>query len=266
VRKQPGASGHPRKRKRREWWQRFFGPDYLRMYRFDQASNRRQAVDAEKLLGISPPAAVLDLCCGQGRHAVELAARGFQVTGLDASKFLLREARKAARKRKVEVGWVHGDMREIPFRNQFDAVVNLFTSFGYFETKAEDLAVLRGVRRALKTGGLLLIDTANNHYDNDFHVKEWVEVRPGTFVLYERRFHASTGRMDEHRILITPKRRRSYDIKFRMYSKSGLERMLIRAGLEPLQWFGRLDGRPFDPDGHRLVVLAQKPTRSKRGD
>ena len=145
----------------REWWGTFFGPDYLRMYRFDPTRTRQEVDGVLDILGLKPAASVLDLCCGQGRHAVELARRGYEVTGLDASGFLLREARKAARRRRVAVAWVRGDMREIPFRNRFDAVVNLFTSFGYFRTKAEDLAVLRGVRRALKPSGHLLIDTLN---------------------------------------------------------------------------------------------------------
>ena len=91
---------------------------------------------------LKPGASVLDLCCGQGRHSVQLAKRGFQVTGLDLNAEYLDLASKAAEAAKVTIETVAADMREIPFENKFDAIVNMYSSFGYLESEAEDLKVL----------------------------------------------------------------------------------------------------------------------------
>src|ERR1035441_7575659 len=93
--------------------------------------------------------AVLDLCCGPGRHAVEFARRGFQVTGVDRSRFLLERARERADAAGVAVEWVLDDMREFARPAAFDLACNLFTSFGYFEREEDNLRVLGDVRPSL---------------------------------------------------------------------------------------------------------------------
>lgn len=99
---------------------------------------------------------ILDVGCGVGRHAVELAKLGYDVTGVDISSRYLAEARRRARKQRVHAHFIRGDMRRLDFNKTFDAAINLFTSFGYFPSPSDDLKVLRGVCRALKPGGLFL--------------------------------------------------------------------------------------------------------------
>ena len=101
---------------------------------------------------------VLDLCCGPGRHSVELARRGFQVTGVDRSPFLLAKAREQAAKSGASVEWVEQDMRNFVRPASFDLALSLFTSFGYFEDEQDDLRVLRNIHQSLKENGVLIIE------------------------------------------------------------------------------------------------------------
>jgi len=112
------------------WYQRFFNEDYFRIYG-PRLSPDRTAGEVDgivELLGLPAGAKILDLCCGHRRHAIPLAERGYQMTGLDLSEVFLRHAREAAEARGVEVRWVRSDMRDVPFEAEFDAVLNLFTA------------------------------------------------------------------------------------------------------------------------------------------
>jgi len=110
------------------------------------------------LLGIEPGAHVLDLCCGVGRHSLELARRGFQVTGVDRTRPYLDRAARQAEAEGLKVEFVQSDMRDFCRPDAFDAVVNLFTSFGYFEDPEDDCQVALNMYRSLKSGGVFLID------------------------------------------------------------------------------------------------------------
>lgn len=105
------------------------------------------------LLEILPGANILDLACGTGRYAIPLARRGFQVTALDLTPAYLQEGQKKAEAENLSIRWVQGDMRDIPFQDEFDAVINIFTSFGFFEEEGDHWKTLKGVVRALKPGG-----------------------------------------------------------------------------------------------------------------
>src|SRR5690606_32541738 len=130
---------HGRARLVNGWWRgapEILGSDYERVYRLDPEATRREVDSILAMSGRAPGASVLDLCCGVGRHAVEFARRGFDVTGLDISPTFLDVARQKATDAGVRVAWVKGDMREIPFQDRFDLVVNLFGAWGYFATDA----------------------------------------------------------------------------------------------------------------------------------
>jgi SAM-dependent methyltransferase len=145
-----------------------------------------------KQLGLEKGAALLDLCCGPGRHAVEFARRGLAVTGYDFSAEYLREAAARAKKRRVALKLLRGDMRRLAFRGEFDAVVNLFTSFGYFLKFSDDLRTLKGAARALKPGGLFLIDVINGDFIRTrFTPRDWHDL--GDHYLLEEREGARGG-------------------------------------------------------------------------
>src|SRR2546428_7126227 len=122
-----------------DWWQTGFGPSYLALYDDFLAERTPVEVDQiEALLQLHPPRRILDLPCGQGRHAIELARRGYDVTGADLSPFLLNIADKRARAARVGVRWLTGDMRQVIAGERFAVVLNLFTSLGYFADEADD--------------------------------------------------------------------------------------------------------------------------------
>ena len=146
----------------------FFGDDYRAAYRSTLTDERSDAETAFAAwtLGLSAGQEILDLCCGHGRHALRLAEAGMKVTGLDLSEKYLAEARNAAEERGIPLELVRGDMRHIPFVRRFDAVINMFSAFGYLESEADDQQVLEAVHDALKPGGSALIDMLN---------REWVD-------------------------------------------------------------------------------------------
>jgi SAM-dependent methyltransferase len=143
------------------WFESFFGEDYFEIYA-DAFPAERTTMEVEavvELLGVEPGARILDLACGHGRHAIPLAQRGFHVTGYDLSEVFLDRAEADAKAAGVEIEWIRGDMRELPFDREFEAVINLYTAFGYFADPDDDLRTLQGIQRALEPGGQLLLET-----------------------------------------------------------------------------------------------------------
>ena len=244
----------------RDWWRTHFSVDTLAGY----GSGPKAAAEVRglvKLLRLARGARVLDLCCGAGRHAVLLAGRGYRVTGFDIKPDLLAQARAAAREGGVDVTLLRGDARRLRFSRRFDAVVNLFTSFGYFATEAEDLALLRGARRALVPGGKFLLDVLNKewllrHFTQRFTKRGEGNVRR---VLNELAFDFERGRLETRRVLIMKSgARRATRLSIRLYALTELERLLADAGLRFEGVFGGLNGRRYGPDAFRMVILARR--------
>lgn len=243
------------------WWRSYFDDDFVHLYTpFLPAAQTRAEVSAViKLLGLSPGDAVLDLACGWGRHSLELARRGLRVTGLDLSGSLLAHARRRAARAHLAVGWVQADMRELPWTAEFDAVLSLFSSLGYFLSDAEDLRVLRAVRRALRPGGVFLLETM--HRDliaRDFAERDWWAMDDGTTVWVEREFDAVAGVSHERtRWLRADGRSGEKRHALRVRSATEWATLFATAGLQPLGWYGGWDASPFTRDSERLIVVAQ---------
>ncbi|MBA2572340.1 MAG: class I SAM-dependent methyltransferase, partial [Gemmatimonadetes bacterium] len=172
-----------------DWWADYFDETFVELYRsfLTPERTRREVRGLLKLLELRPGAAVLDLACGWGRHSVELARRGYTVTGLDWSPTLLAHARRRARRARVEIEWVQGDMRELPWTERFDVVLSLFSSLGYFLSDEEDLRVLRSGRRALRPGGHLVLETMHrDHVVTHYAERDWWEAPRELTVWAER--------------------------------------------------------------------------------
>ncbi len=211
-------------------------------------------------LGLPSGAAVLDLCCGEGRHAVALARRGYSVTGLDLSAYQLRVARRTARQAGVAVRWRRADMRDIPWRGPFDAVINILTSFGYLESDEEDFRVLEAVSRALKPGGKFLIDTINREMlVRRWEARTWQDEADGSLRLEDRSFDLLSGRQRNRVLLLGPDGvRQRKEINLRNYTLTELVKMLSRAGMALRQVWGGFDGQEYGLDSPRMIVLAEK--------
>jgi SAM-dependent methyltransferase len=245
------------------WFESYFGEDYLEIHRDDLPPDlgRAQVDDIVALLSLSPRARILDLACGHGRHAIPLARLGFQVCGYDLSQAFLDRARADAGEQGASVRWVQGDMRELPFEQEFDAAINVFTAFGYFADPEDDLRVLQEVRRTLAPGGRFLLETI--HRDAlmaRFRNRSWDRTSTGTLVLRERRLDLPTDVMHEDVLVIRPDGSRSkHQFAVRMRSLHSYLSLLSESGLEPLSWYGGLDGRPLELDSWRLVLVSGRP-------
>ena len=204
-------------------------------------------------------AKILDLCCGPARHSLLLAKKGFSVTGYDFSKEYLKEAKSKAKKSKIDINLVRGDMRKLKFKNEFDAALNLFTSFGYFQKFSDDMKVLKGINKALKPNGLFLMDIINGDYvKKNFKNTDWIEIKKSSFLLQEHEFTKDKKGINNRWIKISKNQCLEKRFFTRLYTKKTLSAALKKAGFKPLKFWGGFKGEKLSIKNNRLIVLAQK--------
>jgi SAM-dependent methyltransferase len=245
------------------WYVDFFRSDYLNVYghMFTEERAEKESAFVASALELKPGASVLDLCCGQGRHSVQLAKRGFKVTGLDLNPEYLELASKAAKSGKVTIETVAADMREIPFENKFDAIVNMYSSFGYLESEAEDLKVLESAAKALKAGGRLLLDMLNREWAIDNYIQnDWHTGADGTLYVERRDLDLATSRMHVHFIVVEQNgsRRASIGHMIRLYTLTEITRLLERVGMCVSAVFGGFDSEEYRIGTRRMIIVARK--------
>ncbi len=236
-----------------DWFEEWFGEDYLRIYQHRDESEAERVIE---LIAAHLPRgetrAVLDLACGAGRHSKPLCEQWWTV-GLDLSTALLRVARREA----PDAPYVRADMRELPFADQsFDLVVNLFTSFGYFEDDRAHLRVLARVRDAMKPGGTFVIDFLNasqvrgNLVPYDERVENGVTIEQSRTISPDDRFVEKTIRLRE--------KGREYVERVRLLSAGDLERMLETAGFDIVHCFGDYAGARWSENSPRTILFASR--------
>jgi SAM-dependent methyltransferase len=240
----------------------FFGPGYLREYAdlITPEGARAEADFVERALSLARGAKILDLACGHGRHTIELARRGYTLTGQDINTFFLAEAARAAQGAGVEERWVHSAMRRIPFAGEFDAVVNLFTAFGYLESDDEDQQVIHQVAKALQPRGRLVLDVVNrDRVIRRYRESFWRQLADQSVVLTEGRFDLITGRNYERRVRIgRDGRREEFATVLRMYTLTELIAFCTAAGLQFQAVYGGYTGEAFGFDSPRCLLIAEK--------
>jgi SAM-dependent methyltransferase len=249
------------RRKGRLWWEEFFNDDYLRTTEKITNDQIAREVDfIEESLSIERGGAVLDLACGTGRHAVELGARGYEVVGFDLSLPMLARAGDDAQDRGVKLNFVQGDMRDMTFDEQFDGVFCWNTSFGYFEEE-KNAQVVDRVHRALKAGGLFLLDVINR----DFLIRQspslaWFE-GDGCVCMDEMIVDFITSRMRIKRtMMLDDGRSREVEYSLRTYSLHELGKILHDHGFKVCEVSGRpaTPGVFFGNESPRTIILAEK--------
>ena len=211
------------------------------------------------LLDLRPELDVLDLACGHGDLANRLAARGCHVTGLDFSAVFLDRARADATAAGVDVEYVLGDMRRLPWTGQFDRVINWSTAFGYFDDAA-NRAVLRGIAGALRPGGRLAMDLDNlTSMLASYSPSRVVAVRDNGDMLVDR-YHldALTGRFEAERTVIRDGRARRTQFVKRLFGFPELRDWLLDAGFSAVAGYGE-DGQPLTAHHRRMIVVADLP-------
>jgi ubiquinone/menaquinone biosynthesis C-methylase UbiE len=246
-------------------WERLFDELYLRTYAAVQRDEDAEplALGAMRLAGCEAGADVLDAACGYGRHSRVLAKAGYRTVGLDRSSVLLDEARHRTEGAEWP-RWVEGDYRDLPFEaGSFDAVVNVFTSFGFFSEDG-DLQMLTEFRRVLRPGGSLVLETM--HRDRlmaIFQEQDWQQL-PDNAVWLERRSFDSVSGICEVALTYWPKGEEpvAHQYRLRIYTPGELKRMAVEAGFAEIDFYGDPEGGPLTRDS-RLVLVGRTPRNDR---
>jgi SAM-dependent methyltransferase len=226
---------------------------------------RLAAADGEidqilELTEVSSPAAVLDLCCGIGRHSLALARKGLAVTGVDRTPRYLDRARTAAQQEGLEIDWVHEDMRRFRRPEGFALAINLFTSFGYFADPRENQLVLENTYASLCPGGSLVIQLMGKEViARTFRPMDWLELEDGALFLEKRTLEPDWSRIHTRWILVRDGTRKDLDLSLHLYSAVELSAMLRECGFAKIAIHADFEGSPYDHQAKRLVAVAHKP-------
>ena len=260
-----------------DWWRTLFNSLYLETDGDVIENDRNTAEEVELLIrsvGLERNDRILDVCCGQGRHSLELARRAFpHVTGLDRSRYLIRLARKRARQRDLQVSFHEGDARRFRLGDaEFHCVSILGNSFGYFERPEDDLAVLEAVKRALASGGSLVMDLMDGDWmRHHFEPRSWEWVDQNHFVCRERDLAGDGDRLISREVVVHAERGVIADQFYaeRLYSKDRLEALLTGAGLTNVRFHSLLApeshrNQDLGMVAHRLFVTCEAPRRARR--
>ena len=246
----------------RRWFETFFDDLYGRVLAERSGSDKtlRQARLMKKLLRLRKGQSVLDCPCGMGRVTIPLAKMGLRMTGADFQPAYLARARREATKLGVKAKFVRCDMRELPFVGRFDAVINWFTSFGYFD-EAGNLATAKAAFAALKPGGKFLIETQNKTWSvRHFRPRGRVTIN-GIEIVDRHRWDARTSRVEPVWTFRFGRRVRRHRFSLRLYSGPELRTILRAAGFRDIRLFGHTLAGATRLTRHspRLIAVGTKP-------
>ena len=232
-----------------EWWRNLFNSLYLKTDGdvVENDDNTVREIDAViAAAGLDPNDRVLDLCCGQGRHSLELARRGFKkVLGIDRSRYLVSLARRRARGAGFDVRFKEGDARKFSVpESSFDCVVIMGNSFGYFDREEDDLDVLSSVKRALRSAGKLMLDLMDGDWmRQNFERRSWEWIDDNQFVCRERSLSADRARMISREVVVHAEKGVIADQFYaeRLYSRDLIKKLLEEAGFSEIRFHGSME-------------------------
>ena len=258
-----------------DWWRTLFNSIYLKTDGDVVENQRNTARDVDQLIRaamLEPNDRVLDLCCGQGRHCLELARRGFKhISGLDRSRYLIRLARRRARQENLPISFHEGDARRFRFPEEsFHCVALMGNSFGYFDREEDDLAVLLAAARVLRLGGTLAMDLADGAWTrNHFDRRSWEWIDQMHFVCRERSLATDGVRLISREVVVHAEKGVIADQFYaeRLYSKDDIISMLDRVGFRNTRVH---DPIPTESDrnqdlgmlAHRMFITSEAPRRT----
>jgi SAM-dependent methyltransferase len=234
---------------------------HLEPFLFDQEKwdGIREEVDQlTGLLRIEQKSKILDLCCGPGRHTLEFARRGHQVTGVDRTKRYLKSAKEQAQTEGLNIEFIESDMRLFKRENTYDAAIMMFTSFGYFERPADDQKVIKNVYKSLKPSGSFILELVGKEVlTRIFRKRDWREAH-GTFLLEERKPDETWEHLCNRWIIFKDNSKKEFEFRLRIYSATELVKLLKECGFQETHVYGDLKSSPYNQEANRLVVLACK--------
>ncbi|MEV5129859.1 class I SAM-dependent methyltransferase [[Kitasatospora] papulosa] len=237
-----------------DFWTEFH--DFL--FTGQRHTQAEELLDSSPLLSFRPGARVLDLCCGPGVFAVPLAGRGYDVTGVDTSPAMLERARKYSADAGARIEYVQADARTYEPSGGFDVVLNMFTSFGYFEDPADNTRVLRNMHRCLAPGGTLVLDLAGKELLARRVTPPKVVQRGDDLLVQTDTVLDDWARLRSDWVLVRGDRVTRATLVWFVYSAVELRRMAEDAGFSRVEIFGGFDGRPYDQDAERLILRAAR--------
>jgi len=226
---------------------------------FSDDAFRRAAEDVDRIVSLSPthPRRVLDLCCGPGRHTIPLAQKGLSVTAVDASAYLLDRARERALAAQVMPEFVRADMRSFTRSNAFDIVLNLNTSFGYFEARSDDDRVIANIFESLCPGGVTVIEV-NPKELQARRGDRVVDLPDGSTCVQRIQVVDEWSTLESEWRMIRGDSVRRYRFTHRLYSGFELRTGMEAAGFE-VSLFGDFSGTAYGPRSAQLVAVGRKP-------
>ncbi len=253
-----------------DWWRRIFNATYLKTDADvvdDQKITRREVDLFSEILNLSPKDKVLDLCCGQGRHSLELVRQGFEnVEGLDRSHYLIQKAKAVAKKEGLKVRFREGDARKLPYHpDTFDVVMILGNSFGYFETIEDDMRVLKEVFRVLKPWGRFLLDVSDGEYLREyFQPRSWEWIDKYHFVCRARSLSLDQQRLISREIVSHVEKGVIVDQFYaeRLYNRESLSELLKKADFSDIIIHGAISsdsqrGQDLGMMEKRIILTAE---------
>jgi SAM-dependent methyltransferase len=255
------SQAKPRRRRGKPWFEDIFDEDYLRTLPFlTPQATQMEAQFVMDALAIAAGTQVLDVGCGYGRHAMELAARGYHVVGLDSSLPLLLRGADEAQRRGLTINFVHGDMRDMAFDAQFDGAYCLFSTFGYFDDETNKKTA-QNICRALKPGARCVFEVLNRDYIiAELPLRVWWE-GDGCVVLEEVDFNYFSSRLISNRsVVFDDGRQLEQEISIRSFALHELGKLLHSAGFRVVEVSGNMitKGRFFGAQSRDIVVIAER--------
>jgi SAM-dependent methyltransferase len=241
----------------KDWFASWFNTSY-----YHDLYAKRNDEEAQAFMDIlsyhfkwSEEISIVDACCGAGRHALYLESKGFNVQGVDLSENNVLQAQSLS---KFKDRWMIADVRSFQLPAPVDFALNLFTSFGYFETDEEHLNLLRNIHRNLVDEGMLVLDFFNVDLTlKSLKEKEWFS---GQLATYQLTRSLVDGKIIKDISFVGEGQEHRYQERVMAYSKSDLESLLVSAGFRVMEIWGDYQGLPFQPTSTRCIFIAQKTT------
>ncbi|MCW2306363.1 methyltransferase domain-containing protein [Rhodobium gokarnense] len=260
-----------------EWWRRLFNALYIKTDGdvVENTENTRREVDfLLKAADVTPDSRILDLCCGQGRHSLELVRRGFRhVTGLDRSRYLVRLARKRAAAEGLSATFREGDARNPRLTaDSFDCITILGNSFGYFSSQDDDAKVLRSAGKLLKPSGTLYLDLSDGDWIKiHYEPRSWEWIDGHHFVCRERSLSSDGNRLISREVIVHDELGVLADQFYaeRLYTRETLTELLEACGYRDIRYHGQMESlSDRDQDlgmmARRMVLTALAPVKAKK--
>lgn len=236
------------------WFNKWFNEDYLKLYSHRSMEEAFDQVHAlAKLLDLKKSASILDLACGTGRHSIAFAEMGYSVVGVDLSSILISKARKRAKKSKpLQVEFIVQNMFDLSDLGQFDLIVNLFTSFGYFDSDEKNASIFDVVSKHLKPNGYFILD-----YLHPFQVVS--TLIPKEIRIIDQEHVLITRKVEEGSVIKTISfPGRDYQERVKLYNREQIEIMMAKKGLSVVSVFNDYQGNPWKEKGDRQLFICKR--------